>query len=332
MRFQVSNKTGTASVRRRGKGGTSASYPRLLPRIVRVLPTYNVGLPRPSNLGRPVTGADRERQTGGRVVIALDEHRVARATQGQPGTGTSEASLQPYGHAGRHNGRALLIESDDEYAMLTSALLRREGWDVEHERSGRAAVQRLLANGFGMILVDTALARREDGGSLLAEIRSASAAPVIVLSAQEDHDDIVSQALEIADYDLVKPFSPRRFRAALRAVARRGRVGSGISSLSSEVRVGDVTMSFGRLEVVVGDRRVELSPREFALLHLMLAHPGTVFTREELARLAWGWRGNPDSRAVDNAVRRLRQKIESNPKRPAYIITERGAGYRFAAP
>ena len=91
-------------------------------------------------------------------------------------------------------------------------------------------------------------------------------------------------------------------------------------------------MSYGRLEVTVNDRRVELSPREFALLHLLLANPGTVFTRDELARLAWGWKESAESRAIDNTVQRLRQKIESNPKRPAYLHTERGTGYRFALP
>ena len=229
-------------------------------------------------------------------------------------------------------GRALVVEVDDDYAALTSALLRRDGWQVEIEPDGRAALQRLHADGFNVVLVDTASSTLDDGRSLLAEIRDASDAPVIVLSAQEEREEIVEQALESADYDLVKPFSPRRFRAAVRAVTRRGRAGTSGVALPAEVRVGDVTVSFGRLEVVVGDRRVELSPREFALLHLLLAHPGTVFTREELARLAWGWHSNTDSRAVDNAVRRLRQKIEPNPRRPRYIATERGAGYRFAVP
>jgi DNA-binding response OmpR family regulator len=229
-------------------------------------------------------------------------------------------------------GRALLIESDEAYAALVMALLHRDGWEVEVAPDGSAALQRLHGDGFGIVLVDSAAAMLEPGASLLAEIRGASDAPVIVLSTQEDQEDVVEEALERADYDLVKPFSPRRFRAAVRAVTRRERADLSSATLPSEVRVGNVTMSFGRLEIVVGDRRVELSPREFALLHLMLAHPGTVFTREELARLAWGWRGHTDSRAVDNTVRRLRQKIEPHPRRPRCIITERGAGYRFAVP
>jgi two-component system response regulator VicR len=233
--------------------------------------------------------------------------------------------------SGRVGGRALVVENDEDYAVLASTLLRRDGWIVELEPSGQAALQRLRADAFNVVLVDTALATLGNGRSLLAEIRGASDAPLIALSRNDDRDDLVEQAVQSADYDLVKPFSPRRFRAAVRAVTRRGRVGTPAPQLPAEVRVGDVTMSFGRLEVVAGDRRVELSPREFALLHLLLAHPGTVFTREELARLAWGWRGNTDSRAVDNAVRRLRQKIEPDPRQPRYIVTERGAGYYFAA-
>jgi DNA-binding response OmpR family regulator len=265
------------------------------------------------------------------MVIDVAERKVGQDSS-RPAQPAPVALFDGPAQRGGAARRVLVVERDEAYAALASALLRRDGWEVELASDGRAALQRLHADGYNVVLVDTGAATLENGESLLAEIRGASDAPVIVLSAQEDREEVVEEALERADYDLVKPFSPRRFRAAVRVVSRRGRAGAGGPALPSEVRVGDVAMSFGRLEVAVGDRRVELSPREFALLHLMLAHPGTVFTREELAQLAWGWRGHTDSRAIDNSVRRLRQKIEPDARQPRYIVTERGAGYRFAVP
>jgi DNA-binding response OmpR family regulator len=234
--------------------------------------------------------------------------------------------------------RALVIERDDDYAALIAALLNREGWEAQRERDAGGGLQRLAEDAgraFDVILVNTPVEPVNGGRPALSAIRGASDAPLIALCDEDNSEERIEQgieqAIEGADYNLIKPFSPRRFRAAVRAVARRGRVGSP-ASLPTEVRVGTVTMSYGRLEVVVEGRRVELSPREFALLHLLLANPGTIFTRDELARLAWGWTETAESRAVDNTIQRLRQKIETDPKHPRFLLTERGTGYSFAAP
>jgi two-component system response regulator VicR len=237
----------------------------------------------------------------------------------------------------RRVGRVLVIERDDDYAALIATLLQRDGWESQRERDPRAGLRRLNAADappFDVILVSTPAEPIDGGESSLSALRSASHAPLIALCDEESGNDrleqAVEQAVEAADYNLFKPFSPRRFRAAVRAVVRRGAAGT-VARLPAEVRVGGVTMSYGRLEVTVDERTVELSPREFALLHLLLANPGTVFTRDELVRLAWGWKGAAESRAVDNTVQRLRRKIEPDSRRPRYLLTERGTGYRYAA-
>ena len=233
--------------------------------------------------------------------------------------------------------RALIIEGDDDYAALMTTLLDREGWESLRERDPLSGLEQLRqgqGSGFDVILVSTPAEPSNGGHTTLSAIRGASTAPLIALCEEETSEERmeqgVTQALELADYNLVKPFSPRRFRAAVRAVSRRGRVVAQTAP-PAEVRVGNVTMSYGRLEVVVDGRRVELSPREFALLHLLLANPGTVFTRDELARLAWGWKESAESRAVDNTIQRLRRKIERHPKQPRDLLTDRGTGYRFTA-
>jgi len=256
-------------------------------------------------------------------------------------TAVTSPAVEP--HAPMHSShstnalrRALIIERDDDYAALMAGLLHRDGWDAQRERDPGAGLRRLTEQDdarFDVILVNAPAEPINGGGSALSAIRGASSAPLIALCEEDPTDEEiergVEQAVQDADYNLVKPFSPRRFKAAVRAVARRGRTGTS-SQLPAEVRVGGVTMSYGRLEVTVEERQVELSPREFALLHLLLANPGTIFTRDELARLAWGWKDTAESRAVDNTIQRLRQKIERDPKRPRYIQTERGTGYSFA--
>ena len=246
---------------------------------------------------------------------------------------------------------ALLVEPDEEYAALSTVLLRRDGWDVAHVPEPLEALRRaLLDGGVTLALVDASLslahdpaagaesgsgeASSEPAGSavpLLKRIREATTTLLIALSHAEAGPDVVQRVLEYADYELVKPFSPRRFRAAVHAVLRRGRAAARPGQIPAELRVGDLAISAGRLQVAVGDRTVELSPREFSLLHVLLANAGSVFTREELARTAWGWRSSVESRAVDNAIRRLRQKIEPDPAQPRYVLTERGTGYRLVA-
>lgn len=271
------------------------------------------------------------------LLWASDSIRAAAGFVSAMTTTASEA--HGTGHASTETSalrRALIIEHDDDYAALMAALLHREGWEAQRERNPKEGLRRLTEqenDRFDVILVNTPAEPINGSRSALSAIRGASDAPLIALCNEdptgEEIERGVEQAVQDADYNLVKPFSPRRFKAAVRAVARRGRVGTS-SHLPAEVRVGGVTMSYGRLEVTVDERQVELSPREFALLHLVLANPGTVFTRDELARLAWGWKETAESRAVDNTIQRLRQKIERDPKRPRYLMTERGTGYYFA--
>ncbi|HEV2125424.1 MAG TPA: response regulator transcription factor [Chloroflexota bacterium] len=265
----------------------------------------------------------------GKVPAGAEEARFFATPS--PGGGVSQ-------HAVANQRRALIIERDDDYADWMSALLRREGWEYHRERDTHAGLQRLTGPATGaydVVLINTPADPVTGTHSPLSAIRASCNAPLIALCEEDtspsDLEEGIEQAVKDADYNLTKPFSPRRFRAAVRAVARRGRADVN-AHLPTEVRVGGLIMSFGRLEVAVDGRRVELSPREFALLHLLIANPGTVYTRDELARLAWGWREHSESRAVDNTIQRIRQKIELDPKHPQFLRTERGTGYFFSAP
>ena len=228
----------------------------------------------------------------------------------------------------------LVVEPDDEYAALMETLLRQVGWSADREVNGAAALREASEREYVLALVDSGV-MLESGVSLLRELRSATSMPLIALSGEEDGESAVRRAIEHADYELVRPFSPRRFRAAIRTVTQRGRLAPqlpGAADAPDEVDIGALALSRGRLEARVGERRIELSPREFSLLYFLGTRPGVVFTREELAHAAWGWEHLGDSRAVDNVVRRLREKIESDPGAPQLLLTERGAGYRLGVP
>ena len=226
--------------------------------------------------------------------------------------------------------RALLVEPDDEYAALVSVLLSRANGEVVRVEADEA-LARATEDGLAVALVDASQVTRS-GRSVLRELREGTTLPLIALSDTDGGDDEVRRAMEHADYELVRPFSPRRFLAAVRAVVRRGRKGPGVAAGRDELVVGGLALNRGRLEGSVDGRRLVLSSREFSLLYVLASHPGVVLTRDELAGQAWGWHEMGDSRAVDNVVRRLRRKLGDDARRPRRLVTERGEGYRLVVP
>lgn len=229
-------------------------------------------------------------------------------------------------------GAILLLETDDVYADAIRSILERDGWVVTHVRSVEDALPH-AQNGTTALVIEALPSAAEGGNSALGALRQISPSkPIVALTEPDVTEAVVRDVLQHADTEVAKPFSPRRLRAAVRSVARRGRRNVPLVELPAEARVGDLTVSAGQLLARVGERVVSLSPREFSLLHFLVAHPGAVFTREELAHHAWGWSESVDSRAIDNAVSRLRRKIEPGANEPTYLLTERGEGYRLAVP
>src|SRR5687767_7898714 len=154
--------------------------------------------------------------------------------------------------------RALLVEPDDEYAALVVQLLGRMGGEAE-----RVGADEALAaagnSGLAVALVDAEAVTRS-GRSVLRELREGTTLPMIALSRADGDEEEVRRAMEQADFELVRPFSPRRFSAAVRAVVRRGRVGPGLSAGAVELAVGRLALDRGRLEGRVDGRPLALSP------------------------------------------------------------------------
>jgi DNA-binding response OmpR family regulator len=169
-----------------------------------------------------------------------------------------------------------------------------------------------------------------DGLDVARALRRDGEVPIIMLTARtEESDKLVGLELGADDY-LTKPFSPKELVARVRAVLRRA---EGVHSATDVIRVGsDVELDLPRMDARFGGRRVDLTKTEFQLLALMARQPGRVFTRGHLLDAVRGVAFESYERAIDAHIKNIRKKIEPDPRKPHYLLTVFGVGYRFAEP
>ena len=225
--------------------------------------------------------------------------------------------------------KILVIEDEKAIADILVFNLQREGYDTLVAYDGTEGLRCALEEAPDLILLDVMLPGM-DGFEVLGHIREKHDTPIIMLTAREEETDKVL-GLELgADDYMTKPFSMRELMARVKANMRR--------TLSGEERAKPAVPSGGGLRisrdngmVYKNGRALELSAREFDILCYLSASPGHVFSREELMEHVWGYEYYGDLRAVDVAIRRLREKVEDQPASPRYIMTKRGMGYYFAS-
>jgi len=225
--------------------------------------------------------------------------------------------------------RILVVDDDRTVADVVTRYLRREGFEVEIQTEGPAALKRALASPPDLVVLDLMLPGM-GGLEVFERLRAAAPVPVIFLTARGAEEDRVT-GLELgADDYLAKPFSPRELTARVKSVLRRSR--SPLPPLLEEAAGPLVSRNLevdpGSREVRVGGLAVSLTVREFELLVFLMLHPNRAFRREELLEQVWGYSFG-DTSTVTVHVRRLREKIEPDPSRPASLKTVWGVGYRF---
>ena len=226
--------------------------------------------------------------------------------------------------------RVLVIDDEASVLDVARAYLEREGFVVETASSGRRGLELAERRPPDLIVLDLMLPGM-DGLEVCRRLRGDAATaglPIIMLTAKADEvDRIVGLELGADDY-LAKPFSPKELVARVRAVLRRAQPGETTPVLS----VGAVSLDSARHVVTVGGRAVELTPKEFDLLHALLAAAGRVLSREHLLNRVWGYAraDEIESRTVDVHIRRLRAKLD-DPFPTRLIQTVRGAGYVLEA-
>jgi DNA-binding response OmpR family regulator len=232
----------------------------------------------------------------------------------------------------------LVVEDDGAIAEGLALNLRLQGYRTAVAGDGDAAVMLIANKRPDLVLLDISLPKRS-GISVLETVRGGGdQVPVIVLSARQDEFDKVAALRLGADDYVTKPFALAELLARLAAVLRRARLAAPTSlpekeaaspPVTSHLRFGDIEVDLRARTVARADKPVKLTHLEFELLTFLCRNEDRVFSREELLLGVWGLRQAGSARTVDNFVAQLRAKLESDPDRPAHLLTVRGSGYRF---
>jgi len=220
----------------------------------------------------------------------------------------------------------LVVDDEPKIAELARDYLEHAGFAVFTAGDGRAAVTAVRQRHPDLVVLDLGLPGL-DGLDVTREIRRDSNVPIVMLTARDDEfDKLLGLELGADDY-LTKPFSPRELVARVRAVLRRS---ERPPEVAETIRAGDVVLDLPRMRTEVGGMAVELTPTEFQLLATLMARPGRIFTRAQLLDALHGIAFETYERAIDSHVKNLRRKLEPDPRRPRYVLTVYGVGYRFA--
>jgi DNA-binding response OmpR family regulator len=223
--------------------------------------------------------------------------------------------------------RILLIEDEPGLVLTLTDRLEGEGYEVESRTDGESGVERALAGGVDLILLDIGLPKKS-GFEVCRRVREAgSQAPILMLTARGQIVDKVVGLKTGADDYVTKPFDMMELLARIEALLRRA--GAPAAAMQETVKFGDIEVDTRKAQVRRGGEPVPMSMREYELLKYLVAHRGRVVSRDELLREVWGYEPSVASRTVDTHVGWLRQKLESDAAEPQWIVTVRGVGYRF---
>ncbi|RLC94512.1 MAG: DNA-binding response regulator [Chloroflexi bacterium] len=225
------------------------------------------------------------------------------------------------------NKTILVVDDEAKMIEFIKMNLELEGFHVISASDGYEALEKAVDGLPDLVLLDIMMPDM-DGFETLRRLREVSGVPVIFLSVKgEEFDRVRGLDLGADDY-VTKPFSPRELVSRIRAVLRRTE-GKAAATRSEVVVDDDLTINFDQRKVIVRGQEVRLRPTEYRLLYELVSNAGRLLTHETLLSRVWG----PEYRDEDHYVRLyvtyLRQKIEKDPKKPEYILSERGLGYRF---
>ena len=222
--------------------------------------------------------------------------------------------------------KILVIDDDKQTVDYVSGVLKRRGFEVFEAYCAQGGLRQAYRNQPDLVLLDVILPDK-DGWEMCRQLREMSDMPIIFLSARKDRGDII-RGLDIgADDYVTKPWDDDELVARIHARLRR----SPRTNLSEELAFnqGDFRINFMNREVWIRKNLKHLTPKEFNLLAVLARNAGRVVTRAELVTEAWGEEYSDATDSLKLYIHYLRQKIETNPQQPEYILTSRGVGYRF---
>lgn len=230
--------------------------------------------------------------------------------------------------------KILVVDDEKPISDIIKFNLENEGYEVVTAFDGEEALEKVEEEHPDLLVLDIMLPKI-DGLEVVREVRKKYNMPIIMATAKETEiDKVLGLELGADDY-VTKPFSNRELVARVKANLRRQTATQNMESSEQEtndITIGDITIHPDAYYVTKNDEIIELTHREFELLHYLARHVGQVMTREHLLEKVWDFDYLGDVRTVDVTIRRLREKVEDNPSHPNYIITRRGVGYYLRNP
>ena len=229
--------------------------------------------------------------------------------------------------------KVLVVDDEKPISDIVKFNLTKEGYDVYTAYDGEEALEKVEEVEPDLIILDLMLPKI-DGLEVCREIRKTHDMPIIMVTAKDSEiDKVLGLELGADDY-VTKPFSNRELVARVKANLRRhgNAKAAVVEEETNDIEVGALTVHPDAYIVSKRGETIELTHREFELLHYLARHLGQVMTREHLLQTVWGYDYFGDVRTVDVTVRRLREKIEDSPSHPAWLVTRRGVGYYLRNP
>jgi two-component system KDP operon response regulator KdpE len=228
----------------------------------------------------------------------------------------------------RNLPKILVVDDDPRILAFVSSHLKSEGYSVEVAGNGEEALEKAALVQPSVIVLDLTMPVM-DGLTSLGRLREWFKGPVIILSARHEEQEKV-RALDLgADDYLTKPFGMPELLARVRAAVRRSEQPAGTISDEPVIETGNVKIDLSRHTVTVGERGIALTPTEYELLKHLAQNAGKVVSHRELLQRVWGPEYGEETEYLRTFVKQLRRKLESDPSRPQYIMTQPGVGYRF---
>ena len=221
--------------------------------------------------------------------------------------------------------RVLVVDDEDKIRQVIGIYLANEGYQVGEAIDGEEALRKFRAEAWDLIVLDVMMPKL-DGVTVCQEIRKVSKVPIIMLTAKNDEVDRILGLEFGADDYMGKPFSPRELVARIKAILRR--TGSGEKKEDHLLKFPGLSIDLISREVLVKEKTITLTPKEFELLALLARSTGRSYSREQLLETVWGFDYYGDVRTVDTHVNRLRDKLRADGA-PSYIKTVWGVGYKF---
>jgi two-component system KDP operon response regulator KdpE len=222
----------------------------------------------------------------------------------------------------------LIIEDEAKMRAFLRVSLTSNGYRVVHSETGQDGLNQAAARSPDLVLLDLGLPDL-DGFSVTTRLREWTSVPIIVISARGQEEDKVKALDAGADDYVTKPFGVGELLARIRVALRHRSL---TSQGNAEFSVGALKVDLGRRQVVARDREVHLTPTEYKLLTMLIKHAGQVVTHRQLLREVWGPNSSGHTQYLRVYMAQLRHKLEDNPSRPQYLLTEAGVGYRMREP